>query len=138
MGKIGREIWLFTKAEFSASVASIVDFGLAIGLTVMGAVSYDYANLIGVVSGGITNCSINYKYVFKNTGRKKKSIVMRYLLVWSGSMLLNGGGTNLVTYMLGAKYFIIVKSCIALAVALCFNYPLQRTFVFKIKKDSNI
>lgn len=138
MGKIGREIWLFTKAEFSASVASIVDFGLAIGLNVMGAVPYGYANLIGVVSGGITNCCINYKYVFKNTGRKKKSIFMRYLLVWSGSMLLNGGGTNLVTYMLGAKYFIIVKSCIALAVALCFNYPLQRAFVFKIKKNCNI
>jgi putative flippase GtrA len=138
MGKVSRELWLFTKAEVSASMASIVDFGLAIGLTVMEVLPYSWANIIGVVSGGVTNCSINYKYVFKNSGRKKKSVFMRYLLVWSGSLMLNGGGTILITSWLGEKYFIIVKSCMALAVALSFNYPLQRIFVFKINKNNTI
>jgi hypothetical protein len=58
--------------------------------------------------------------------------LMRYLSV-VGSMLLNGGGTNLVTYMLGAKYFIIVNRA-SPGCGPCFNYPLQRALSLKSKK----
>jgi putative flippase GtrA len=107
LNQIKHEIWLISKAEMSASVASIIDFGLSIGLTEEKVLPYLWANLIGVISGGITNCCINYRYVFKNTRRNKKSIALRYFMVWSGSLVLNGGGTDLVTYLIGENYFII-------------------------------
>ena len=134
MGKIKHEIWMLSKAEISASIASIVDFGLAIGLYEGGVFNYGITNLFGVVSGGITNCYINYNYVFKNTSRSKKGVVWRYFMVWFLSMLFNGFGTNGVTTLVGAKYFIIVKSSIAFLVAIFINYPLQRKFVFKTEK----
>ena len=110
-----------------------MDFGLAIGLNVSGLLTYGYANIIGVVSGGLTNFLLNSRFVFAKTGRRTRSLAMRYFLVWSGSMLLNGGGTNAITYLLGARYFVLVKCCVAVCVALCFNYPLQRAFVFRKK-----
>jgi putative flippase GtrA len=133
LNQIRHEIWLISKAEMSASVASIVDFGLSIGLTQAKVLPYIWANLIGVISGGITNCCINYRYVFKNTRRNKKSIAFRYFMVWSGSLLLNGGGTDLVTYLIGENYFIIVKCVISIFVALLWNYPGQRRFVFSYR-----
>ena len=55
MGKIKHELWTFAKAEMSASVSSCVDFGLAISLTFLELFTYGYANIIGVVCGGLTN-----------------------------------------------------------------------------------
>lgn len=136
MGKIQHEIMTFCKAEMSASVASIVDFGLAVGLNLSGLLTYGYANIIGVVSGGVTNFMLNSHFVFSKTGRRTRSLAIRYLMVWLGSMTLNGGGTNFITYLVGAKYFVIVKCVVALCVAFCFNYPLQRTFVFRKKSDT--
>ncbi|MCH4182022.1 MAG: GtrA family protein [Prevotella sp.] len=133
LNQIKHEIWLISKAEMSASVASIIDFGLSIGLTEEKVLPYLWANLIGVISGGITNCCINYRYVFKNTRRNKKSIALRYFMVWSGSLVLNGGGTDLITYLIGENYFIIVKCIISIFVALLWNYPGQRRFVFSYR-----
>lgn len=133
LNQIKHEIWLISKAEMSASVASIIDFGLSIGLTEEKVLPYVWANLIGVISGGITNCCLNYRYVFKNTRRNKKSIALRYFMVWSGSLILNGGGTDLITYLIGENYFIIVKCIISIFVALLWNYPGQRRFVFSYR-----
>ena len=133
LNQIKHEIWLISKAEMSASVASIIDFGLSIGLTEEKVLPYIWANLIGVISGGITNCCLNYRYVFKNTRRNKKSIALRYFMVWSGSLILNGGGTDLITYLIGENYFIIVKCIISIFVALLWNYPGQRKFVFSYR-----
>ena len=133
MGHIRHEIWTFAKAEASASASSAVDFGLAIGLTTSGLLTYGYANIIGVICGGLTNFTLNSRLVFAHTGRGVKALALRYLMVWIGSMMLNGGGTNLITAILGAHYFIIVKCAVAVVVAFCFNYPLQRNFVFKKK-----
>ena len=135
MKNIRREIWTFTKAEMSAFAASWVDFGMAILLTYSGPLSYGYANIIGVVSGGAVNFTLNSQYVFSKTGRAKQSLAVRYLLVWLGSMFLNGCGTNLLTWLVGGKsYFVFVKALVALCVAFCFNYPLQRGWVFR-KRD---
>ena len=134
MGKSRHELWTFAKAEMSASAASCVDFGLAISLTYLGLLTYGYANIVGVVCGGLTNFMLNSRYVFSQTGRGKKALAERYLVVWIGSMLLNGGGTNLLTWLAGGKsYFVIVKCLVALAVAFGFNYPLQRGWVFRQK-----
>ena len=54
-------------------------------------------------------------------------------MVWSGSLILNGGGTDLITYLIGENYFIIVKCIISIFVALLWNYPGQRRFVFSYR-----
>lgn len=135
MGKIKHELLTFGKAELTASVASVVDFGLAFILSDIVGIYYGLANALGVMSGGITNCSLNYRYVFGDSNRKKKSVAWRYFIIWAVSWILNSGGTIAVTELLNSHehiniHYMIPKCVVAFLVAVFVNYPGQRKFVF--------
>ena len=136
MGKIKHELWTFGKAEMTASIASVVDFGLAFFLSDIVGIYYGLANALGVMGGGITNCCLNYRYVFSYSHRKKKSVAWRYFIVWGISWILNSGGTIAFTELINSHehiniHYIIPKSIVAFLVAIFINYPGQRRFVFK-------
>ena len=138
MGKIKHELYTFGKAELTASMASIVDFGLAFLLSDVVGIYYGLANALGVMAGGVTNCSLNYRYVFGNSRRKKRSIAWRYFVVWSISWATNSGGTILLTELVNAHqhihlHYMIPKCVVSCLVAIFINYPGQRKFVFKRK-----
>lgn len=139
MGKIKQELMTFGKAELTASIASVVDFGLAFFLSDVIGIYYGLANAIGVMSGGITNCCLNYRYVFGDSRRKKKSVAWRYFIIWALSWVLNSGGTIALTEFLNSHehislHYMIPKCLVSLLVAILVNYPGQRKFVFKHKK----
>ena len=136
MGKIKQELITFGKAELTASIASVVDFGLAFFLSDVIGIYYGLANAIGVMSGGIANCSLNYRYVFGTSNRKKKSVAWRYFIVWALSWFLNSGGTIALTEYLNSYehislHYMIPKCVVSFLVAVLVNYPGQRKFVFK-------
>ncbi|MFQ9808876.1 MAG: hypothetical protein ACLRYB_04065 [Segatella copri] len=39
-----------------------------------------------MISGGITNCILNYRYVFGDSKSKKKSVAWRYFIIWGISL----------------------------------------------------
>lgn len=133
MGSLKNDLMKFCKAQCSAWVASAVDFGLTILLADICGLWYAYATFIGAVSGGITNCSINYRWVFHAFGMKKKHVAMRYAMVWCGSIILNTGGTCLLTE-LSKQNYLISKVLVAVLVAVFWNYELQNHFVFHARK----
>lgn len=138
MGKIKEELVTFGKAELTASCASVVDFGLAFFLSDIIGIYYGLANALGVISGGITNCILNYRYVFGDSKSKKKRVAWRYLIIWGISWMLNSGGTIALTEFLNAHehiqlHYMIPKSIVSLLVAIFVNYPGQKKFVFKQK-----
>ena len=135
MGKIKHELLTFGKAELTASLASIVDFGLAFILSDLIGIYYGLANAIGVMSGGVTNCCLNYRYVFGTSNRKKKSVAWRYFIIWAISWVLNSGGTIVLTELVNSHehinlHYMIPKCIVAFLVAVFVNYPGQRKFVF--------
>jgi len=134
MASLKTEIMKFCKAQCSAWIASAMDFGITILLADICGLWYAYATFIGAVSGGITNCSINYRWVFHSFGMKKKYVAMRYAMVWCGSILLNTSGTCLLTE-LSKQNYIIPKAIVAVLVAILWNYELQNHFVFHAKKN---
>ena len=116
MGKIKQELVTFGKAELTASIASIVDFGLAFFLSDIIGIYYGLANALGVMSGGITNCTLNYRYVFGYSKRKKKSVAWRYFIIWALSWTLNSGGTIALTEAINLHehvniHYMIPKMC---------------------------
>lgn len=136
MGKIKHELMTFGKAELTASIASVVDFGLAFFLSDIIGIYYGLANALGVMSGGVTNCCLNYRYVFGDTSRKKQSVAWRYFIVWGVSWMLNSGGTIALTELINQHehlyiHYMIPKCVVAFLVAVLVNYPGQRKFVFK-------
>ncbi|MBQ9216385.1 MAG: GtrA family protein [Prevotella sp.] len=124
------EIWTFCKAQMTAQLASVVDFAVSIFLAEVFGFWYVTATFLGALSGGITNCVSNYKWVFENEGLKKRNVAYKYFMVWAGSILLNTGGTYILTEISG-QYFIYAKLLISIMVGLLWNYQLQRFFVYK-------
>ena len=114
----------------TAQLASIVDFAVSLLLAEVCNIWYVTATFLGALSGGITNCVSNYKWVFENEGLKKRNVAYKYFLVWTGSILLNTGGTYLLTEISG-QYFIYAKLLVSVMVGLLWNYQLQRFFVYK-------
>lgn len=129
MGNIKRGIVTFGKAQCSASVATAADFALTIILARLCRLWYADATLLGAIFGGIVNCSINYRWVFHALGMKKKYVALRYMIVWVGSIALNTYGTYKLTEASGMN-FVVAKAIVAVAVAVLWNYQMQRVFVF--------
>ena len=116
----------------SSQMASLVDFTVSLVLERIG-LWYLYASFLGAVSGGVVNCTLNYRWVFHTKGRKKKYVAVRYFIVWAVSIALNTYGTYIVTETTGID-FIISKAIVAIIVAIFWNYQMQRMFVFKSKQ----
>lgn len=132
MGGLKHESWTFCKAQLSAQMATLADFSVSFFLAVLG-LWYVTASFLGALSGGIVNCAINYRWVFRTEMLKKRYVALKYLLVWTGSILLNTLGTHLLTEWSG-QYFMFPKMLVAVTIALLWNYPLQRVFVYRDNK----
>ena len=129
MGRLKREVWTFCKAQLSAQMATIVDFTVSFLMAEAVGLWYVHASFLGALSGGVFNCGVNYRWVFQSQQLKKKYVALKYMLVWTGSILLNTGGTYLLTEWSG-QYFMLAKVVVAVLIAFLWNYPLQRVFVY--------
>ena len=123
-------MFTFGKAESSAILASAADFSLTIFLVRALGVWYARASFFGALMGGIVNCYVNYRWVFDKQKQRKPFIALKYLFVWSFSILFNTAGTCFFTVLSGMN-FIIVKAVVAIIVAILWNFQMQRVFVFR-------
>lgn len=144
--KKGKGLFLFLKASVSSQIASWVDMGLSYVLfSIVNLTLYDgfFAKAIGAASGGIINCCINYKWTFRPDGCNPRSVAMKYAMVWVGSLLLNSFGTAFVTGTVSDlpalvefgiskdTVFFVAQLAVSLIVSICWNFMLQRYFVFR-------
>lgn len=137
-------ITVFCKAQLSSLFATFVDFALTTILFHFFGFYYVLSTFIGSVSGGCVNCAVNYKWVFINNNQSKRYVVLKYFVVWSGSILLNTAGTafgvKLCPNWTGTELdvVVVVKLIVAIIVAVFWNFLMQRHFVFSdvfAKKD---
>lgn len=131
---------LFLKAQFSAIVATACDFLLTAFLYQVLGMPLVVSTFLGALTGGVVNCVINYRWTFKSQETSKRRIALRYSLVWAGSILLNTLGNVLVISIIegfgsgeraSLQLVMIVKTIIAIFVAVFWNYTMQKRFVFK-------
>jgi len=140
----GGTLFTFFRAQLSSQLASITDFTITIILVNVFSLYYVYANFIGSVCGGITNCVVNYRWTFKAMDVKKRYVAIRYLMVWLGSIFLNTSGIYLMTELLKKipllmrvpdfvydNIFIISKIVVSLLVGFLWNFNMHRFFVYK-------
>lgn len=130
MGKVREEVMKFTKAQASAIIATTVDFLLSLFAYEVCGINYVVSSFIGALSGGIVNCVVNYRWVFGSDGQHKRYVALKYLIVWTGSIVLNTAGTYLLTELTGS-YFIWSKAVVSVVVAFLWNYQMQRFFVYR-------
>lgn len=136
--------WEFLRAQFSAQLATVLDFTITFLLYYLFAVSGGAATFVGAFCGGVLNCVVNYEWTFRASGLSKRRVVLKYAFVWAGSIFLNTWGTCLLAarledspalwHVLGpfaVSHFAIAKVVTAILVGLFWNYYMQRCFVYR-------
>lgn len=136
-------VFTFLRAGLSSQISGLTDLVLSF-------VCYAWLNLapwlasaIGAVCGGVVNCTINYRFTFHATGCSKRAVVVKFALVWLGSVGLNSWGTEALYWLLqhwhwleeiGFKpdgYFAAARLTVSIMVGWLWNFFLQRYFVYR-------
>ena len=122
----------FLKAQLNSIISTAVDFLVMITLVEIFSVWYIAAVIAGAVAGAVTNFMLGRTWVFRTKDKDVKAQILKYSIVWIGSLLLNISGVYFFTEILKFKY-IISKIMASAAVGFTFNYFLQKRFVFSVK-----
>lgn len=120
----------FTKAQIASLLATGVDFGVTFLLIRLAGAPIVAGGATGTIGGGATHFMVSRNWVFNAQEGKWAAQLNRYVLVWIGNLLLNTSGLWLLTHYTGIKDM-WAKVVTATAVALFYNYALQKRFVFK-------
>lgn len=120
----------FLRTQAASLVATILDFALTVLLVDIFGVWYALANVVGNVSGAMINFTIGRFWAFEATGKPVTSQVWKYILVWLGYVVINFLSLIIIKASFGVDYR-IAKLLVALVLSVTYNYPLQKSFIFK-------
>lgn len=145
----GGGFFTFIRSSMSSQVASWIDMGtrfIFFSFVLSGLEPFYRSNLsvaMGAVVGGAVNCTINYRFTFHASGQNVKAVIVKYILVWIGSLLLNMYGTTFFQMTLSKwkwllslgftpdGIFAATTLIVSLIVSLAWNFVLQRNFVYR-------
>ena len=127
----------FSRAQIASLLASGVDFGVAFLLlhwagvaTGTSSVKVAFCGATGTLCGGVTHFMISRTWVFNAREQRWAAQLNRYALVWIGNLILNVAGLYLLSRYTELDHR-IEKIIVSVTVAVCYNYVLQKRFVFK-------
>jgi putative flippase GtrA len=118
------------KHQLAAFAATAVDFGCMIALVELASMSPVVATIAGATCGAITNFALGRGAVFRATTDPIPMQALRYALVSATSLALNAVGVHILADNIGAHY-LGARLAISFIVSVAWNYPLQRSFVFR-------
>jgi putative flippase GtrA len=123
-------VYIFAKAQASAFIGGIVDYLVMIVLSELFHIHYTISIVFGGIIGAIVNFSINKYWTYQSHQFPVGVQLLRFILVVAGSILLKSSGTYLLTtwLVLDYKFSRIITD---IFVSLCFNFLLQKYWVFK-------
>lgn len=136
-------VFTFIRSAGVAQAASWIDLGTAFVLFAFAHLAPWASTAIGAFAGGVINCILNYRFTFHANNCPWKAVIVKYFLVWVGSLLLNSFGTELLYYILmhwpwlesvGFKpdgYFAAARLTVSGVVSLGWNFILQKNFVYQ-------
>lgn len=124
-------IQTFFKAQTTAVIATTVDFLVYIALVELLSVWYVFSAALGALSGAVCGFLLGRHWCFNAQDGHLSTQGVRYILVSGMSLVLNTSGVYLFTDIFGMHY-IMSKVFIAVIVAVFFNFPLHRYYVFKV------
>lgn len=120
----------FLKYQTAAILATAVDFGVFFLLKDVFEVWYVSATAIGAFLGAVTNFILCRNWAFSSKEKKLVHQIGKYILVSSGSLVLN----TLLVYLFTELFHLhenYSRVLTAILVAVTYNFTLQKYFVFK-------
>ena len=119
----------FLKAQASSIISTALDFSVTIIFKEFFKFWYLAASIAGTLTGGVANFLLGRSWVFDGKGKRMHRQVVKYMITWTGNLLLTTLGVFVFTHYAGFSY-IISKILTAVIVGVGYNYMLQKKFVF--------
>lgn len=142
-------IYTLLRSTVSSQASSWTDMGMSFVLFAWASLSPWLSTALGALAGGIVNCLTTYRFTFHAQGCPWRAVVVKFAIVWLGSLLLNAFGTQTAFYLLqkwdwlatvGFRedgYFAAARLGVSLLVSLGWNFLLQRYFVYRNNSFDN-
>ena len=120
----------FLKANIASLSASFFDYLVTFILAYFLRFDPVFASILGTIGGGIANFLISRYWVFKSVDAPAFHQGKKYFITWAGNLILNAAGVYLLIRFAGLNYM-IAKVTTSVIVAVGYNYPIQKNYVFK-------
>jgi putative flippase GtrA len=120
----------YLKSQVVAALATLTDFACMVFLVEVAHIHYVASTALGLFAGGATAFLSNRHWSFRASHLDCGGQVVRYALVWLGSLILTCAGVYIMTDRAGLPYT-LSKALAAIAVGACFNFPMHRFYVFR-------
>jgi putative flippase GtrA len=124
----------YIKSQLVAALATLTDFACMVFLVEVAHIHYVASTALGLLAGGATAFLSNRHWSFRASHLKCGGQVLRYALVWLGSLILTCGLVFVITDRAGLSYM-ASKALTAVAVGACFNFPMHRFYVFAERSE---
>lgn len=133
----------FIRSSMSSQVCAWLDFIVSFVMFAWVGLKPIYSTAIGALSGGIANCVVNYKFTYRAIDCPWKAVIVKFTLIWLGSMLLNSFGTEGLYWVLSRwnflerigfrpdGYFTVARLIVSAIVSIGWNFQMQRFFVYR-------
>jgi len=119
----------YLKAQASSLVASATDFGVTIIAANLFGWWYLAASITGTVTGGAVNFYVNRKWVFESESTAIKWQILKYVLVWTGNLIIVTAGVFMLTHFFNLNY-VLAKVLSSILTGVSYNYIMQKQFIF--------
>ena len=126
----------FIRAQAAFIIGSASDFLLTILLVEIFHCWYPVASLAGNIAGAISLFLLCKTWVFHSTKGRFKPQAFRFILVYSGNIVLSFIGIYLFTNFARVEY-ILSKLMVSIILGTTYNYILQKKFVFNQPHSKN-
>ena len=128
-----KDFWLYNLFRHQAAglAGTAVDFGITLLLTNVFLIWIGYSNFAGAAAGAVVNFIISTHWAFAGSKNNLVNQIWKYVIVSSGSVLLNTLFVVLFTEHWFQFNLVITKMVIAISIAWTYNFLLMRYFVFK-------
>jgi putative flippase GtrA len=110
-------------------VASATDFGVTIIAANLFGWWYLAASITGTVTGGAVNFYVNRKWVFESESTAIKWQILKYILVWTGNLIIVTAGVFVLTHSFNLNY-VLAKVLSSVLTGVSYNYIMQKQFIF--------
>lgn len=124
----------FSRSVLTSISTTALDFATLTGLVEVFHVDYVLATFIGTLVGFLANFTVNRFWAFAATHGAMHWQFMRVLPVQAGSTGLQTLGVWIFDRFIGLHYW-VAKMVVSALVYLCWNYPMNRFFVFGRKPE---
>ncbi len=120
----------FFKAQVSAFVGGLADFGIYSFCYKVLLISAPFSNVVSGSLGAVVNFTINRYWSFNSAGVPLVGQLWKFIVVVAGSIFLKSTGIHFLVDVWGF-HFLLSKALVEIVVSLGFNFTLQKFWVFK-------